>query len=77
MSSVTDQDPPIWESAPLLTLVDIPTSLRFVRHITPPGAPVRCGRDDPFVRVGHLIRFDLDELNEWIDVRRAGSITST
>ena len=27
----------------------------------------------PFVRVGHLIRFDPDELNDWINARRAGS----
>jgi excisionase family DNA binding protein len=30
----------------------------------------------PFVRVGHLIRFDPDELNVWINVRRAGSTQS-
>ena len=29
-------------------------------------------REIPFVRVGHLIRFDPDELLEWIDARRAG-----
>ena len=29
----------------------------------------------PFVRVGHLIRFDLDEMKEWIDARRARSVT--
>jgi len=28
----------------------------------------------PFVRVGHLIRFDPDELNQWLDARRSGSV---
>ena len=28
----------------------------------------------PFVRVGHLIRFDPDEVNQWLDSRRSGSM---
>jgi excisionase family DNA binding protein len=28
----------------------------------------------PYVRVGHLIRFDPDELNRWLDARRSGSM---
>jgi excisionase family DNA binding protein len=27
----------------------------------------------PFVRVGHLIRFDPGEINKWLDARRSGS----
>ena len=41
-------------------------SLRQVRRFVADG-------QIPFVRVGHLIRFDPDELNTWIDARRAGS----
>lgn len=58
----------------LPTLIDIPTvsrsfgiSTRQVRRFVADG-------QIPFVRVGHLIRFDLDALKEWIDARRAGSI---
>jgi len=28
----------------------------------------------PFVRVGHLIRFDPGEINKWLDARRSGSV---
>ena len=28
----------------------------------------------PFVRVGHLIRFDPKELSQWLDARRSGSV---
>jgi excisionase family DNA binding protein len=28
----------------------------------------------PFVRVGHLIRFDPNELSQWLDARRSGSV---
>jgi excisionase family DNA binding protein len=60
------------ERAPLLpNLVDIQTvarslgiSMRQVRRFV-------AERQIPFVRVGHLIRFDPDELNDWIDARRA------
>ncbi len=60
------------ERAPLLpNLVDIQTvasslgiSMRQVRRFVAEGQV-------PFVRVGHLIRFDPDELNDWIDARRA------
>jgi len=62
------------DSGPLPTLVDIQTvsqsfgiSMRQVRRFVAEG-------QIPFVRVGHLIRFDTDELREWIDVRRAGSV---
>jgi excisionase family DNA binding protein len=53
-------------------LVDIETvshslgiSTRQVRRFVAEG-------QIPFVRVGHLIRFDSDELNRWIDDRRSG-----
>jgi excisionase family DNA binding protein len=63
------------DAAPgLPSLVDIPTvsrsfgiSTRQVRRFVADG-------QIPFVRVGHLIRFDLDALKEWIDARRAGSV---
>ena len=76
MRSVSDQVKTMRDSAPLPTLVDIQTvsdsfgiSLRQVRRFVADGTI-------PFVRVGHLIRFDTDELNEWIDARRTGSIES-
>ncbi len=57
----------------LPALVDIGTvaqalgiSMRQVRRFVADG-------QIPFVRVGHLIRFDPDELNDWINARRAGS----
>jgi excisionase family DNA binding protein len=40
-------------------------SMRQVRRFVAEG-------QIPFVRVGHLIRFDPDELNDWINARRAG-----
>ena len=58
---------------PLPALVDIEAvatalgiSMRQVRRFVADG-------QIPFVRVGHLIRFDPDELNHWINARRAGS----
>ena len=58
---------------PLPALVDIVAvakalgiSMRQVRRFVADG-------QIPFVRVGHLIRFDPDELNDWINARRAGS----
>jgi excisionase family DNA binding protein len=55
-------------------LVDIQTvslsfgiSMRQIRRFVAEGTM-------PFVRVGHLIRFDPDELNRWIDARRSGSV---
>jgi excisionase family DNA binding protein len=77
MPPVADQGPLVGDRQPLPTLVDIQAvsnsfgiSLRQVRRFVADGTI-------PFVRVGHLIRFDTDELNEWIDARRAGSIKST
>ena len=65
------------ENELLPTLVDIQIvsrsfgiSMRQVRRFVAEG-------QIPFVRVGHLIRFDPDELNEWIDARRAGSVQQT
>jgi excisionase family DNA binding protein len=59
---------------PLPTLVDIEAvsssfgiSMRQVRRFVAEGTM-------PFVRVGHLIRFDPVELNEWIDARRSGTL---
>ena len=59
------------EGEPLPTLVDIQTvssslgiSMRQVRRFVADG-------QIPFVRVGHLIRFDPGEVKEWIDVRRS------
>jgi excisionase family DNA binding protein len=56
----------------LPALVDIATvshslgiSMRQVRRFVAEG-------HIPFVRVGHLIRFDPDAINDWIDVRRSG-----
>ena len=40
-------------------------SMRQVRRFVADG-------EIPFIRVGHLIRFDPGELKEWIDCRRAG-----
>ena len=64
---------PSQESGPLPALVDIEAvaqalgiSMRQVRRFVADGQM-------PFVRVGHLIRFDPDELNDWINARRAGS----
>ena len=61
---------------PLPALVDIVAvaqalgiSMRQVRRFVADG-------QIPFVRVGHLIRFDPDELNDWINARRAGSTQS-
>ena len=61
------------KAEPLPALVDIGTvaqslgiSMRQVRRFVADG-------QIPFVRVGHLIRFDPDELNDWINARRAGS----
>ena len=58
---------------PLPALVDtevvaqaLGISMRQVRRFVADGQM-------PFVRVGHLIRFDPDELNDWINARRAGS----
>ena len=60
------------EVGPLPLLVDIQAvsrslgiSMRQVRRFV-------ADTEIPFVRVGHLIRFDPDELLEWIDARRAG-----
>jgi excisionase family DNA binding protein len=60
--------------AALPALVDIEAvsrsfgiSVRQVRRFVAEG-------EIPYVRVGHLIRFDPDELNDWIDSRRAGSV---
>jgi excisionase family DNA binding protein len=62
------------QTPPLPTLVDIQSvadslgiSMRQVRRWVAEG-------QIPFVRVGHLIRFDPDELKDWIDARRHGSI---
>jgi excisionase family DNA binding protein len=63
------------ERTPVLPhLVDIQTvahsfgiSMRQVRRFVAEG-------QIPFVRVGHLIRFDPGQLNDWIDARRAGSV---
>jgi excisionase family DNA binding protein len=60
------------ESHRLPTLVDIQAvshsfgiSMRQIRRFVAQG-------QIPFVRVGHLIRFDPEELNDWIDARRSG-----
>ena len=62
------------ETGLLPTLVDIETvahslgiSMRQVRRFV-------AEEEIPFVRVGHLIRFDPEELKDWIDVRRTGSV---
>ena len=56
-------------------LVDIETAARaFGISVRQMRRFVAEGRI-PFVRVGHLIRFDPDELNEWLDARRGGSTT--
>jgi excisionase family DNA binding protein len=60
----------------LPTLVDIETvarsldiSMRQVRRFVADGTI-------PYIRVGNLIRFDLEELNLWIDARRSVLIES-
>jgi excisionase family DNA binding protein len=66
------------ERGPLLpNLVDIQTvarslgiSMRQVRRFV-------AEKQIPFVRVGHLIRFDPEELNDWIDARRAVPATDS
>jgi excisionase family DNA binding protein len=73
-------NPALASTEPLPTLVDIQAvsislgiSMRQVRRFVADG-------QIPFLRIGHLIRFDARELNEWIDARRtarqggAGSI---
>jgi excisionase family DNA binding protein len=73
MSSACEKTPfPRAEDRKLPTLVDIQAvsrslgiSMRQVRRFVATG-------EIPFVRVGHLIRFDPEELNEWIDARRCG-----
>jgi excisionase family DNA binding protein len=70
--TVTLRQPRTEEAAVLPSLVDIETvatslgiSVRQVRRFVAEGRI-------PYVRVGHLIRFDPAALNEWIDDRRAG-----
>lgn len=60
---------------PLPGLVDIETvsgalgiSVRQVRRFVAENRM-------PFVRIGHLIRFDPAELNQWLDARRSGAAT--
>ena len=55
------------------TLLDIETlarslgiSMRQVRRFVAEGRI-------PFIRIGHLIRFDPEEINEWIGGRRCGT----
>ena len=64
------------QGEPLPALVDIVAvakalgiSMRQVRRFVADG-------EIPFVRVGRLIRFDPEELNDWINARRAGSTQS-
>lgn len=59
------------ENSQLPNLVDIQSvassfgiSMRQVRRFVAEG-------QIPYVRVGHLIRFDPGELNHWIDARRS------
>lgn len=61
--------------SPLPGLVDIETvsgalgiSVRQVRRFVAENRM-------PFVRIGHLIRFDPAELNRWLDARRSGGAT--
>lgn len=74
MHETRTQPPTAENPSHLPTLVDIETlsrsfgiSTRQVRRFVADG-------QIPFVRVGHLIRFDPDELNRWIDARRSGSV---
>jgi excisionase family DNA binding protein len=73
MSSACEKTPfPRAENGGLPMLVDIQAvsrsfgiSMRQVRRFVANG-------EIPIVRVGHLIRFDPEELNDWIDARRSG-----
>jgi excisionase family DNA binding protein len=72
MPAGRDRQQLLQRDEPLPMLVDIETvsssfgiSIRQVRRFVAEGTM-------PFVRVGHLIRFDPDELNRWIDARRSG-----
>jgi excisionase family DNA binding protein len=72
---VSGQGSPTERVSVLPNLMDIQTiarcfgiSVRQVRRFVAEGRI-------PFVRVGHLIRFDPDELNQWLDARRSGSTT--
>ena len=72
IETVSLQQSPTEGSPSLPSLVDIETvasslgiSLRQVRRFVAEGRI-------PYVRVGHLIRFDPAELNDWIDARRGG-----
>jgi excisionase family DNA binding protein len=66
------------ERGPLLpNLVDIQTvarslgiSMRQVRRFV-------AEKQIPFVRVGHLIRFDPEDVNDWVDARRAVPATDS
>jgi excisionase family DNA binding protein len=76
MHSDSKHAPSRQQSEPLPTLVDIQAvalslgiSARQVRRFVAEG-------QIPFIRVGHSIRFDPDELRQWIDDRRSGSIQS-
>ncbi len=76
MRTGRDREPIPQQDGSLPTLVDIQAvsrsfgiSMRQVRRFVAEGTM-------PFVRVGHLIRFDTDELNEWIDARRSGPVES-
>lgn len=70
----SQQQPSTESASGLPTLVDIVAvsrsfgiSTRQVRRFVANG-------QIPFVRVGHLVRFDLNALKDWIDARRAGSV---
>jgi excisionase family DNA binding protein len=74
MATARDRAPDAHQDAPLPKLVDIQSvsgslgvSMRQIRRWVAEGMI-------PFVRVGHLIRFDPEELKDWIDARRSGSV---
>ena len=46
--------------------------MRQVRRFVADGKTLSFGVDCP----GHLVRFDSEVLNEWIDLRRSGSVRS-
>lgn len=64
-------DPSTHAGTPLPTLVDIQSVSSSLGISTRQLRRFVAQAQIPYVRVGHLIRFDPDEVNRWIDERRS------